>query len=94
MDFAGVRILLRGGVYELAETVTLTAQDSGPLTIRSYPNEQARLMGGKEISGWKPVTDAETLNRMGANCKDHVFSGGFESERNCGNRRDYRERLG
>ena len=45
-------ILLRAGVYLLAEPLVLTAQDSG-LQISAYPNERPVLSGGRQITGWK-----------------------------------------
>jgi len=46
---------LRGGQYELNETLTFEAQDSGtpqaPVVWRSYPGETALLSGGKALTG-------------------------------------------
>ena len=72
-DFAGINLTLRGGTYSLSETVTLTEKDAF-VNLRSYPNETARLTGGKEITGWKPVTDKAVLSRMDATCRGKVFS--------------------
>jgi len=54
-----VLILLRGGVYELAETIVLTAADAADadaaLSISGYANEQAVLSGGTRLKlAWKP----------------------------------------
>src|SRR2546430_680830 len=59
-------ILLRGGIYELSEPVTLTSADSGsdaahPLTIAAYRNEKPVLSGGRRIAGWKQVTGKPQL---------------------------------
>jgi len=56
----GVTILLRGGVYELAEPIRLTPEDSGisagkPLTIAAYRDEKPVLSGGRRITGWRQV---------------------------------------
>lgn len=56
----GVTVLLRGGVYPLAEPIILTPDDSGasapqPLTIAAYRDEKPVLSGGRRITGWKPV---------------------------------------
>ncbi|MBC7528360.1 MAG: right-handed parallel beta-helix repeat-containing protein, partial [Chthonomonadaceae bacterium] len=72
-NFAGINLTLRGGTYSLSETVTLTEKDAF-VNLRSYPNETARLTGGKEITGWKPVTDKAVLSRMDATCRSKVFS--------------------
>jgi len=72
-NFAGINLTLRGGTYSLSETVILTEKDAF-VNLRSYPNETARLTGGKEITGWKPVTDKAVLSRMDATCRGKVFS--------------------
>ena len=72
-NFAGINLTLRGGTYSLSETVTLTEKDAS-LHIRNYRNETARLIGGKEITGWKPVTEETVLSRMDATCRGKVFS--------------------
>src|SRR6185369_602618 len=56
----GITIELRGGTYELAEPLRLTAEDSGasakqPLTISAYQTEKPVLSGGRRISGWAPA---------------------------------------
>lgn len=48
-------IYLRGGDYFRTQTLELTEEDSG-LTIRPCKNEIVRLIGGKEIGGFKPVS--------------------------------------
>lgn len=64
----GVTVYIRGGVYQLPKTFELDSQDSGteksPIIYRAYQNEQVRLYGGKEISGFKPITDTEVLRRI------------------------------
>jgi hypothetical protein len=62
-----VTVLVRGGLYGLAETLTLDAQDSGtaeaPVIYRAYPGEQPTLIGGEAITGWEthegPVLKAD-----------------------------------
>src|SRR5438105_2266333 len=56
----GITILIRGGVYELAEPLVLTAEDSGAsakqlFTIAAYPGETAILSGGRRIGNWRKV---------------------------------------
>lgn len=63
----GARIVLRGGRYEVAETIILRPEDSGtaaaPLAIVAAPEEVPVLSGGRPVTGWRP---AETLPaRMG-----------------------------
>src|SRR5438132_8980095 len=61
-------ILIRGGIYELAEPITLTSADSGrdaahPLTIAAYRNEKPVLSGGRHIRGWKQVAAKPQLSQ-------------------------------
>ncbi|MCC6444225.1 MAG: right-handed parallel beta-helix repeat-containing protein [Armatimonadetes bacterium] len=64
----GVTVWLRGGVYPRTASFELTARDSGtssaPVTYRPYRKEEARLVGGKEISAFEPVTDPAVLARL------------------------------
>ncbi len=64
----GITVCVRGGVYELAETFTLTGKDSGsakaPIVYRAHQDEAVRFVGGKAITGFKPVTDQAVLDRL------------------------------
>ncbi|MBI3921595.1 MAG: right-handed parallel beta-helix repeat-containing protein [Armatimonadetes bacterium] len=50
---APVRIVIHGGTYYLADTLTLDARDCG-LTIEAAPGEKATLSGGRAVTGWRP----------------------------------------
>lgn len=73
----GLTVGLRGGLYELRQTVELTAQDSGtpagPVTYRACPGETVRFMGGKRIGNWLPVTDPALLERLDPGARGQVF---------------------
>ncbi len=63
-----ITILLREGIYELAEPVTLGPEDSGadakhPFTLAAYPGEHPVISGGSRISGWKRVEGKRDLWR-------------------------------
>lgn len=51
-------IVVRGGIYELPQTLKLDATDSGtqdaPALWRAYPGEQPVLTGGAKITGFLP----------------------------------------
>src|ERR1051326_5542344 len=53
-----VTVLVRGGKYYMAETLSFEREDSGsrgaPISYRAYPGEKPVLSGGKKITGWKP----------------------------------------
>jgi len=52
-----VEVLIRGGMYFLAEPFVLTPEDSGtemaPISYAAYPGEKPVLSGGRRISGWE-----------------------------------------
>ncbi len=54
---SSVLVLLRGGVYELAQPLTFGPEDSGTetcaVTYAAYPGETVVLSGGQRIAGWK-----------------------------------------
>ncbi|MCE5278098.1 MAG: right-handed parallel beta-helix repeat-containing protein [Planctomycetaceae bacterium] len=75
----GTCVFLRGGIYCLGESFSLTADDSGtadaPVTYRSYEGETARLVGGVVIppAAFKPVSDPRTLARLEPAAAPHVL---------------------
>jgi hypothetical protein len=52
-----VTVLVRGGTYELPQTLTFGPEDSGTeqhhVTYAAYPGEQVVISGGRRISGWQ-----------------------------------------
>ncbi len=54
-----VTVLFADGVYEVAETVVFTPEDSGteaaPVRYAARPGAHPVLRGGKRITGWQPV---------------------------------------
>ncbi|MBM4083539.1 MAG: right-handed parallel beta-helix repeat-containing protein, partial [Planctomycetes bacterium] len=64
----GVVVEMRGGVYELGRPFELTTADSGaadaPIVYQARRGEEVRLVGGKVVTGWKPVTDPAALARL------------------------------
>jgi hypothetical protein len=49
---AGVKIVLRTGVYYMDAPIVLGPEDSG-LTIEAAPGEDVALSGGRPVNGWK-----------------------------------------
>ncbi len=70
-------VWLRAGVYELDKALALTTEDSGspgrPVVYRAWPGEEVRIVGGKRIVGWKPVTDKAILPRLVAEARSRVL---------------------
>jgi len=56
-----VTVFVHGGDYPLAQTFTLSKEDSGtaeaPVIWRAFGAERPCLIGGKAITGWQPVAD-------------------------------------
>ena len=73
----GVRVLIAGGTYELKELLTLDARDAGtadaPIEYAAQKGQTVRLIGGRRLSGWKPVTDAALLARLEPAARAHVL---------------------
>ena len=51
-------VVLRGGTYRLAETLTFDAEDSGTgghdVVYKGFPGETPVVSGGRAITGWQP----------------------------------------
>ena len=64
----GITVYLRKGIYERKKPFILTAEDSGtkhsPIVYQAYPNEKVRLLGGKQIQDFQPVTAPSVLKRF------------------------------
>ena len=52
----GVTVWVRGGLYEMAETLTFEPEDSGteaaPIVYRAYKDEAPVISGGRRVSEW------------------------------------------
>jgi hypothetical protein len=52
----GVTVFVRGGEYVLADTFTLTPQDSGdankPVTYQACKGEEVAIVSKRDITGW------------------------------------------
>ena len=58
---ASLVVCIRGGLYELAQPIIFTPDDSGrpgaPVIYRAYGDEQPVLSGGRRIEGWRISDD-------------------------------------
>lgn len=72
----GVTLWLRGGDYVRTNVFELTTADSGtvdsPIVWRARKGESVRLLGGRTLTGFTPVTDATVLARFSEPARDHV----------------------
>ena len=73
----GISVYLRGGEYFVEDTVVFSDEDSGtegaPVVYRSFPGENARIIGGRKVSGFSPLKDPEILSRLPDESKKNVW---------------------
>ncbi len=72
----GIGVVVRGGTYSIDQPLEFTTEDSGtkdaPISYRAAPGESVRLLGGKVVTNWKPVTDADVLGKLDASARGQV----------------------
>ncbi|CAM6032130.1 unnamed protein product, partial [Sphagnum compactum] len=70
-----VRIIVRGGVYQLDRPLFFSPEDSGndtrPTVIESAPNEWPVLSGGVVVKGWRKLT--EEIAGLPASSKGQIW---------------------
>jgi hypothetical protein len=73
----GVTIFLRGGDYVRTSALELIAADSGseksPVVWSAYKHEKVRLLGGRTLTGFAPVSDATVLARLDEPGRGHIL---------------------
>jgi hypothetical protein len=73
----GITVELRSGIYELSQPLELTIQDSGtqesPIEYRARKGNVVRLVGGREVTGWKQVADPTVLQRLDPSARGQVW---------------------
>ncbi len=73
----GVTVWLREGTYFREQPFALSGEDSGtaesPIVYSAYRGEKVRIVGGKGVKGWKPVTDESVLRRLPPEARDNVL---------------------
>jgi len=80
----GVLVELRAGTYSLNKTFKLEKEDSGtergPVVYRAYRREPVRLVGGKRVTGFVPVTDPAILRRLPPEAHEHVLQTDLQAQ--------------
>jgi len=90
-----VVVYLRGGVHPRSEPLELTFQDSGRsgsrMIYRSYPNEQAILEGGLQVTDWEAAFDAVLVADVPSGAQEvrQFFAGGIRQPRARSTNADY-----
>ncbi len=73
----GITVELHAGLYELARPFELTEEDGGapsaPIVYRAAEGETVKIVGGREVTGWKQVADGAVLERLDASARDQVW---------------------
>jgi hypothetical protein len=76
MTGAGVTVWLHGGDYIRTRALDLSADDSGrpdrATTWRAWPGEDVRWLGGRRLTGFRPLRDAAVLARLDPATRPHV----------------------
>lgn len=84
MPEEGIVVYLRGGKYFLSESIVFEEEDSGmenaPVVYRSYPGEEARLIGGRQIGDFKLLDDPDILNRLPEESRGKVWVADLKEE--------------
>jgi hypothetical protein len=80
----GAVVWLAGGTYERSTTFELGAEDSGtadsPIVYRSRPGAVVRLIGGKRLGGFGPVSDPKVLERLDPAARPHVLKSDVKAQ--------------
>ena len=73
----GVEVVLRGGTYELREPLALGALDSGtaqsPVVWRADKGATVRLSAGRDVSGWRAVSDPAVRAKLDPASRDRIL---------------------
>ena len=80
----GVVIELQGAAYERDKPFELTAEDSGteaaPVVYRSAPGQQVRIVGGRAVGPFTPVSDPNVLAQLDPNAHGHVLQADLKAQ--------------
>ncbi len=84
-NFGCARVFVRGGAYSQTQSFTLTQQDSSlssslPTLYAAYKDETVRIIGGRDVMGWKLVTDEAVLSRMEPECRGKVMQADLKTQ--------------
>lgn len=79
-----ITVWIKGWVYPLKQTFTLTPEDSGaeaaPITYRACEGEEVCIIGGIEVKGFKPVTDPAILKRFDESARGKVLQADLKAQ--------------
>ncbi|HNS31529.1 MAG TPA: right-handed parallel beta-helix repeat-containing protein [bacterium] len=74
----GISVLLREGIYFLTESLVFGMEDSGredsPVVYRSYPGEDVRIIGGRQVDNFELLADPGILRRLPESSRGRVWT--------------------
>ena len=80
----GVTVEVRVGAYQRDKTLELTKDDAGtadsPIVYRARKGEEVRLVAGKVVRGWKPVSDPEVLEQLDPAARGKVVQSNLRAQ--------------
>ncbi|MBI4586648.1 MAG: right-handed parallel beta-helix repeat-containing protein [Planctomycetes bacterium] len=80
----GASVWLRGGAYPRGASFELGAEDSGApgalVVYRAAAGEEARLLGGKAVAGFRPVSDPQVLERLDEKARAQVLEADLRAQ--------------
>ncbi|MBN2511647.1 MAG: hypothetical protein JXB18_01795, partial [Sedimentisphaerales bacterium] len=79
-----IQVFLRSGNYYLEQTLELTEQDAGtkdmPIVYAAYGEEAVRLIAGRPVSSFLPVTTPEILTRFKDECRGSILQADLKAQ--------------
>ncbi len=73
----GVRVIIHGGVYSVTHTLELTSSDAGtsdaPIVFIAAPGEHPVFSGGKTLTGWRKLTEADGELLIPKEARPHII---------------------
>ena len=77
MPEGGIAVYLRSGKYFINDTISFDKDDSGtdgsPVVYRSYPGEEVRIIGGRQVTDFKLLSDPEILKKLPEEARGKVW---------------------
>jgi len=77
MPEGGIAVYLRGGKYFISDTISFDKDDSGtdgsPVVYRSYPGEEVRIIGGRQVTDFELLSDPEILKKLPEEARGKVW---------------------
>jgi len=79
----GVDVIVRRGAYCMDGPFGLSAEDSGtsdaPISYAACEGEEVRLVGGRRVTGFRPVTDPSILKRLDESARGNVLQANLKA---------------